>query len=45
MAVGLNYYPLRQVVVKAEFSKRFLKSLYNDEPAINIGVAYEGFFK
>jgi hypothetical protein len=45
MAVGLNYYPIRQVVVKAEFSKRFLKSLYNDEPSINIGVAYEGFFK
>ena len=44
MAVGLNYYPLPEVVVKAEFSKRFLNSAYNNEPAINIGVAYEGFF-
>ena len=45
MAVGLNYYPLKQVVLKAEFSKRFLKTIYNDEPSINFGVAYEGFFK
>ena len=45
MAVGVNYHPVPQVVVKAEYSKRFLKSIYNDEPAVNIGVAYEGFFK
>ena len=44
MAVGLNYYPIPEIAIKAEFSKRFLKSLYNDEPAVNIGVAYEGFF-
>ena len=44
MAVGLNYYPIPEIAIKAEFSKRFLKSLYNDEPAINIGFAYEGFF-
>ena len=45
MAVGVNYHPVPQVVVKAEYSNRFLKSVYNNEPAINIGVAYEGFFK
>ena len=45
MAVGVNYYPLPQVVVKAEYSQRFLKKLYNDEPALNIGIAYEGFFR
>lgn len=45
VAAGVNYYPLRQVVVKAEYSQRILKSPYNNEPAINIGVAYEGFFK
>ena len=44
MAVGLNYQPIREVVIKAEYSRRFLKSIYNDEPAINVGVAYEGFF-
>ena len=45
MAVGVNYYPIPQIVVKAEYSNRFLKSIYNNEPAFNIGVAYEGFFK
>ena len=45
MAVGVNYYPIPQIVVKAEYSNRFLKSIYNNEPAINIGVAYEGFFR
>ena len=44
MAFGLNYHPVPQVVVKAEYSKRLLKSRYNDEPTVNIGVAYEGFF-
>lgn len=44
MAVGINYYPVKQIVVKAEYSHRFMKSQYNNEPAINIGVAYEGWF-
>ena len=44
MVVGFNYHPIRQIVIKGEYSKRFLKSLYNDEPSVNIGVAYEGFF-
>ena len=44
MAVGINYHPLRQIVIKGEYSKRFLKSLFNDEPSVNIGIAYEGFF-
>lgn len=44
MAFGINYYPVKQIVVKAEYSHRFLKSQYNNEPAINIGVAYEGWF-
>ncbi|MBQ9669092.1 MAG: hypothetical protein IJV45_10200 [Prevotella sp.] len=44
MAVGINYFPVPQIAVKAEFSKRFLKQQYNDEPSISVGVAYEGFF-
>ena len=44
LAAGINYMPIPQVVVKAEYSKRLLKSIYNDEPSINIGVAYQGFF-
>ena len=26
------------------WNTRVLKSIYNDEPSLNIGVAYEGFF-
>jgi hypothetical protein len=44
MAFGLNYHPIRQIVIKGEYSKRFLKSAYNNEPSVNIGVAFEGFF-
>ena len=45
MAIGVNYHPIPQVVVKAEYSNRFLKSIYNNEPSVNIGIAYEGFFR
>lgn len=44
MAVGLNYHPMPEIVVKAEYSQRFLHSQYNNEPSINIGIAYEGWF-
>lgn len=44
VAVGLNYYPMKSIVIKAEFSKRFLKSQYNNEPSVSIGVAYSGYF-
>lgn len=44
IAAGLNYYPMKELVIKAEFSERLLKSAYNNEPSISIGVAYSGFF-
>ena len=44
MAVGINYNPIPQICVKAEYNYRNLKKGYNDEPALNIGVAYQGFF-
>ena len=44
MAVGLNYFPVPEIAIKAEFSNRFLKDIYNNEPSVNIGVTYEGFF-
>ena len=43
-AVGVNYKPLPQLVVKGEYSKRLLKSQFEDEPSVSIGIAYEGFF-
>ena len=44
VTAGLNYYPIKQVVIKAEFSERFLKEQYNNEPMVSVGVAYSGFF-
>ena len=44
MAVGINYFPLKQIVVKAEYSKRFLTSVYNNEPSVSLGIAYQGYF-
>ena len=59
LAFGVNYYPIKQVVVKGEYSYRFFKKPnnngltsdsplyvqpYNNEPSINIGIAYSGWF-
>lgn len=44
LAFGLNYYPIPQIVIKAEYSNRLFKDQYNNEPSLNIGIAYEGFF-
>lgn len=44
LALGLNYFPISQIVVKAEYSKRFLKSTFNNEPSVSLGIAYQGFF-
>ena len=43
-AGGVNYYPVPQICIKGEYSYRKFDSKYNDEPAVNIGVAYQGNF-
>ena len=54
-AVGINYFPIKQIGVKAEFSYGILKQgtradgtcgkIYNDEPQIAIGIVYAGFYQ
>lgn len=44
LAGGINYQPMPQICIKAEYNHRMLKSQYNNEPAVNIGVTYQGFF-
>ena len=44
VAAGINYFPLPQVCVKAEYNQRIFHSKYNNKPAVNIGIAYQGFF-
>ena len=41
---GLNFYPIPQIAVKGEYSYRILKSQYNNEPSISLGIVYQGFF-
>lgn len=45
VAVGLNYYPIPQIVIKGEYAigllgKSSSGTKYNNEPSISIGVAY-----
>ncbi|MBO4666344.1 MAG: hypothetical protein J5612_05665 [Paludibacteraceae bacterium] len=54
-AVGINYFPIKQIGVKAEFSYGILKpgtkadgtkgKIYNDEPQIAVGIVYSGFYQ
>lgn len=54
-AVGINYFPIKQIGVKAEFSYGILKQgtradgtrgkIYNDEPQVAIGIVYAGFYQ
>lgn len=44
IAAGINYFPIKEVVVKAEYSIGLLKTPYNNEPSISLGIAYAGFF-
>lgn len=44
MAAGINYYPMNEIVIKAEYSKRFLVEPFIDEPSVSLGIAYCGFF-
>lgn len=44
LAFGVNYYPVKEVVLKGEWSERFLKQGYNNEPSVSLSVAYCGWF-
>lgn len=45
VSAGINWFPIPQIVVKADYSCRLLDRKYNNEPSINIGIAYVGWFK
>ena len=53
--VGINYFPIKQIAVKAEFAYAVLNpgikqdgskgKIFNDEPYIAVGIAYSGMFR
>ncbi|KAA6302617.1 MAG: hypothetical protein EZS26_001124 [Candidatus Ordinivivax streblomastigis] len=45
LSAGINYFPIKEIVVKAEYSFRKLKEQYNNEPTVSLGIAYAGLFK
>lgn len=44
ISAGFNWYPLKQVIIKGEYTCGLLKSTYNNEPSLSLGVAYVGWF-
>ncbi|MCM1150420.1 MAG: hypothetical protein NC209_04950 [Alistipes sp.] len=45
IAAGINYYPIKNIVIKAEYSVGLLRAPFNDEPALSLGIAYSGIFR
>ena len=45
ISAGLNYFPMRELVVKAEYQLRQIKAPYNNEPTLSLGIGYAGLFK
>jgi hypothetical protein len=41
---GINYFPLNEIVVKAEYAFRKFDAPYNNEPTLSLGIAYSGMF-
>ena len=44
ITLGFNYYPIKQIVIKGEWSNRMFDKAYNNEPTLSLGVAYYGMF-
>ena len=41
---GLNYSPIKEIIVKAEGGVRLLKAQYNPEPWCALGITWAGMF-
>ena len=41
---GINYFPMPQIAIKAEFGYRMFHPQYNNEPFIAIGIIWSGMF-
>jgi hypothetical protein len=41
---GINYFPLKEIAIKAEYTFRKFSAPYNNEPALSVGIVYAGMF-
>ena len=44
LAGGINWYPIKQIVIKGEYSIGLMRNPFNNEPSISVGITYAGFF-
>ena len=44
IALGFNYFPIPQIVIKAIYSHRILKQTDSNKPSVSLGIAYQGVF-
>lgn len=44
ISAGVNWMPIKQIIVKGEYTYGILEKSYNNEPSLSIGVAYSGWF-
>lgn len=44
LTIGVNYFPLPEIAVKAEWGLRRFSSQYNPEPWVAVGMTWAGFF-
>lgn len=45
ISAGVNWMPIPQIIVKGDYTYGILDKKYNNEPSINLGIAYVGWFK
>lgn len=45
VTVGVNYLPVKQIAVKAQYAYTFLHPTLNNEPSISLGIVYQGLFR
>jgi len=44
ISAGINYFPLKELVIKAEYFMRKFKEPFNNEPTVSLGIGYSGLF-
>ncbi|MFR9598854.1 MAG: hypothetical protein SNI83_07170, partial [Rikenellaceae bacterium] len=42
---GVNYSPMKEIIIKAEYQSRRFSAPYNNENTLSLGVTYVGLFK
>lgn len=45
ISAGINYFPMKGLVIKGEYAMRRLNSPFSNEPTVSLGIGYSGFFK